>query len=120
MNATTITVLLVSLFLLFILSEAMGFVAKIRSNKFFTVFHFAGGGLAYLLFLNLTKNNLLSLLLVVVVGILWEIHEWILWKFFLKKRIYRPGGADTKEDLLMDLLGALVFYVIEIISKVNK
>lgn len=108
--------LIIGLIILFVSVEICAFVFKIHSDRFYRVFHFAGGALTYLLFLNLTQNRLVSLGLVLVIGVLWEIHERILWKFFLKKSVYKPGGRDTKDDLLMDILGALLFYVIEIIG----
>lgn len=107
--------ILIGLIILFISAEVASFVYKIYFDKFYVVFHFVGGSLTYLLFLNLTKNRLLSLGLVLTIGILWEIYEWLLWKFFLRKRQFKPGGKDTKNDLLMDILGALLFYVIEVI-----
>lgn len=108
--------IIVGLIILFVFAEASSFVFRIHSDKFYRVFHFAGGVLTYLLFSNLTQNKLLSLVLVFVIGVLWEIHEWILWKFFLKKKMYKPGGRDTKDDLLMDILGALLLYVVETVG----
>lgn len=86
--------LIIGLIILFVSAEMASFVFKIHSNIFYRVFHFVGGALTYLFFLNLTQNRLLSLGLVLAIGILWEIHEWI---------------------LLMDILGALLFYVVELV-----
>ena len=110
----TMVYIVAGLVILFLAAELACFVFNIHSNIFYRVFHFAGGALIYLLFLNLTEDRLLSLGLVILIGVLWEIHEWILWKFVLKKRLYKPGGRDTKDDMLMDILGASLFYVIEI------
>lgn len=116
MNVDALGVTLLGMFALYVLAQACAYIYKIHSDKFYIIFHFAGGTLTYLFFLGLTKNGLLSLGLVVAVGIIWEIHEWLLWKYFLKKKIYKPGGRDTKNDLIMDFLGALLFYVIDIIK----
>jgi|SRR3989344_3538792 len=104
--------ILFALFVLLATAEVSAFIFKIYNNRFYRIFHFIGGALVYLLFFNLTQNRLLSLVLVLVVGILWEIHEWVLWKFFLKKRVYKPEKKDTLDDLLMDFLGGLLFYIV--------
>lgn len=114
MNNTSFMVVLISLLGLFVTAEAASFIFKVHSQRFYVVFHLAGGALVYLLFWNLIQNPFLSLFLVFVVGVLWEIHEWLLWKFFLKKKIYKPGGKDTLNDLLMDVLGAFLVYVVQI------
>ena len=116
MNNGTLVTILAGMAALFVAAEVCSFVFKIHAEKFYRIFHFAGGALTYLLFLNLTQNRLLSLGLVFGTGVLWEIHEWVLWKFFLKKKVYKPGGRDTKDDLLMDVLGALLFYIIDVVK----
>jgi hypothetical protein len=109
------TVIFLVMVLVCVIAEVSDFVFKIHSNKYYSVFHFVGGGLTYLLILSITKNSCISLFGVLVVGVLWEIHEWLLWKFILKKKLYKPGEKDTLNDLVMDILGAFIFYVLEAI-----
>jgi hypothetical protein len=111
MNIPTITIFLMML-LVYVVAEVSSFVFKIYINSYYSVFHFVGGGLTYLLLLSITKNSILSLVGVLVVGILWEIHEWILWKYFLKKRIYKPEKKDTMFDIIFDVLGGIVVYIL--------
>ena len=115
MNIYTIGIVLVGMIILLITAEVMSHYFKIHSDKFYVIFHFAGGALSFLLFLNLFNNKLLAFFLVLVIGILWEIHEWILWKLSIKTKLYKPKSKDTICDLVMDISGALIFYVIEIL-----
>ena len=116
MNVPTIAIFLIVL-LIYIVAEVSSFVFKIYTNSYYSVFHFVGGGLTYLLLLSITKNTILSLVGVLVVGILWEIHELILWKYFLKKRIYKPEKKDTRNDIILDLLGGVVVYILILFFK---
>lgn len=45
--------------------------------------------------------------LVLGIGVMWEIGEWGLWKYFLKKKKYRPEKQDTINDICLDVIGAL-------------
>ncbi len=101
----------IGLVLLFIIAEVCSSVLNIRSNSFYNYFHFTGGALTFIFIFSLTGNHILSLLATEAVGILWEIYEWARWKFFQKKKIYQPELTDTRNDLLLDLFGAIVMYV---------
>lgn len=94
----------------FALAEISSFVFKIRTNIYYSFFHFVGGGLTYLFLLSIINNNIVSLIGVLVVGILWEIHEWILWKYILKKKRYKPEKKDTLNDIVLDIFGGLTVY----------
>ena len=115
MNSGNLVTVSAGLLILLLVAETASFVFKVHSQRFYVAFHLVGGALVYLFFLILTQNKFFSLGLVLTIGLLWEFHEWVLWKFFLKKRVYKPGGGDTRNDLLMDLLGALSIYVIQIL-----
>lgn len=52
-----------------------------------------------------------SFLLVLTVGILWEIHEWLMWKYVWKRKQMKPQRKDTTCDFIIDILGAGVFYL---------
>jgi hypothetical protein len=101
--------------MVYVMAEVSNFVFKIYSNNYYSVFHFVGGALTYLLLLSITQNSILSLVGVLIVGILWEIHEWLLWKYFLKKGIYKPEREDTMNDIIFDVLGGIVVYILILI-----
>lgn len=71
-----------------------------------------GGFLVYIFVNSLLKIKLLSLFLVVIVGIAWEIYEWLLWKFIFKRRLEKPQKKDTIDDLIKDFLGGLSALII--------
>jgi len=108
-----ITILsLAALFFLYILSYACSYVFKIYSNKFYRIFHFAGGYLIYVFINSLVKNWLLSLFGVIVIGILWEIYERVFWKYISRRKRDRPQKKDTTDDLFMDFLGGISAFVL--------
>ena len=89
-------------------------VFKIHNDKFYAPFHFLGGLLTMFLFLSLFGRILVALSLTILVGILWEIGEWLSWKLIIKKQEYKPGGRDSINDLILDFLGgiaAIVFWL---------
>ena len=98
---------LLGLAFLLIASLISAKVFKIRNDKFYAPFHFLGGLLTTFLLLGLFGRILVAILVTVLVGILWEIGEWLLWKLIIKKQEYRPGGRDTVNDLLLDFLGGI-------------
>lgn len=104
---TTIPYILLVLLAIFLAAEVCGYILKIRSKNFFYAFHFAGGVFICLLFYILTQNSIVSLAATFAIGILWEIYEWVLWKYFLKKKIYKPERTDTIKDIIFDMLGAV-------------
>jgi len=85
---------------------------NIRNEKFFNYFHFSGGLVLTLFFFSFVGNYSLSLLLTFVTGIVWEVYEWASWKYFLKKKKYKPMKKDTKNDLILDMVGGVVAIVI--------
>jgi hypothetical protein len=106
---------LTGLITLFILSEICGQVFKIRNNSFYRIFHFTGGCLTFLFLFSMIPNTILCLILTEIVGVFWEIYEWIRWKYFGRKKIDRPQKKDTLEDLVLDFTGgvfALIFTLI--------
>lgn len=96
------------LFVLFVVSEICGHILKIKSQKFYMPFHFTGGVLTFLFLNSFIKNLVLSVLFVFIVGVLWEIYEWLRWKYFLKEKMYKPEKGDTLNDLVLDIVGAIV------------
>ena len=60
------------------------------------------------------RNLVLALLLTILIGIIWELHEWLLdiyTKVFFKERGIEcclGTPADTFKDVVMDTLGGLV------------
>ena len=88
-------------------------VFKIHNDRFYAPFHFLGGLLPMLLFLGLFGRISVALSLTVLVGILWEIGEWLSRKLTIKKQEYGPRGRDTINDLILDFLGgiaAIIFW----------
>lgn len=102
------TYLVFALVVLYIVANICGFGLKIRNNLFFYPFHFTGGVLVALLIYNLTANKTVAFLGTISIGILWEVYEWLLWKYFLKKKEFKPQNLDTLLDILCDTAGALV------------
>lgn len=95
----------VALFVIFIAGEFCGYVLKIYSDRFFSWFHFTGGFFLYLFCFSLIKDVFTSIILVITIGTLWELHEWILYYTILKRnKHYRPD--DSLADLFFDVLGA--------------
>lgn len=98
---------LFGLVVLFVFAQICGYGFKIRSDKFFMPFHFLGGLFTALLCFTLWQNLYLSVFFTILVGIAWEVYEWLSWRFVLKKDIYKPKRRDTMYDLLLDTAGAL-------------
>lgn len=75
----------------------------------------------YIFINSLVKNWLLSLSGVIIVGILWEIYEWIFWKHISRRKRDKPQKKDTTDDLFMDFLGGLsAFVLIDLVQIVLK
>ena len=104
MNLTYVSA--VVLFFIFVTAEFCGHALKIYNDKFFNKFHFAGGLFSYLFIFSLTSSVLFSLLLVLIIGLLWEAHEWILWRYFFKKNKHYELD-DTPTDIAFDMAGAI-------------
>lgn len=86
-------------------------------------FHFAGGFLTgAFLFAVISKISVsqvafgdiaaYTLTLTVIIGILWEVYEWLLWRYFLKVKKLKPQRADAINDLVLDLLGGALAVLI--------
>ncbi len=111
MNTITLLSALGLLFI-FILAEVSYLRFKIYSDRFYSFFHFAGGIISYLFFYGVTNDYKTSFFFVVATGILWEIYEWVEWKYFRKKIIDKPRTKDTIEDLILDVIGAGVMLIL--------
>jgi VanZ family protein len=98
----------IGLVFLVLLSYLCSFGLNILNDNFYTIFHLACGVLCFFLFFSLTQNYLLSIILTQVTGIGWEIFERYQWKLVLKKKKYRPKSSDTRNDLIVDFLGAML------------
>lgn len=116
MNSLLIVSVIV-LFLLFVIAYIYNLVFKVYSDKFYRIFHFLGGGFSFLFFWSLTKLVFLSFFFVLLISILWEIHEWVMWKFVFKKKALKPGEKDTLDDLFLDMIGAFVFYLLTMLAR---
>ena len=103
MNLTTLSFL--ALILLYALANICDRVFNIHSNKFYKMFHFAGGFFVYIFINSLISNKLVSLFGVILVGVVWEIYEWLFWKYVSKRKIDKPQKKDTTNDLFMDFWG---------------
>lgn len=97
-----------ALILLVITAEICGKVLKIRSDVFYSPFHFLAGALTSIILFNLIGNKVLSVALTAVVGILWEVYERLEWKYFIKKKSWKPTKKDIISDLILDFLGAIL------------
>lgn len=102
----------IGLLFVFVLSYICAWVFKIRADKFYKPFHFAGGFLVFVFSNSLITNKFLCLVLVVMVGIAWEIYEWAFWKILSKRKIDRPRRKDTINDLIMDFIGGATAFIL--------
>lgn len=112
----------VGLVSLFVLDLICAIYFKIRSDAFYAPFHFVGGLLMAIFLFEIMRiadfailglnRSTLAVIGTVLVGASWELGEWLLWKLFLKKKKYKPGGRDTVNDLCLDLIGALAAILI--------
>jgi hypothetical protein len=111
----------VALTFLYFLSYVCSYLFKIRSDKFYKWFHFAGGYLIYIFTNSLINNWLISLIITIFVGIAWEIYEWLSWKYIFKRKLEKPQKKDTIDDLIKDFLGGLsAFGVNQLIQIILK
>ena len=107
------TVSLIILFLLSLIAERKGFY---RSFSWLDkVMHFLGGFFVAMFWSGLTQFPLLIISLTLLVGVAWEIYEYFLGIYKLKRlgtKKYMTEIRDTVEDLFFDLLGAIVWIFI--------
>lgn len=118
------------LFLILVfLIDLLGFyIGSYRIPAYDTILHFSGGLFVAMLFYHylkeyFKKNNLIKNVLIIVgatmfIGAVWEFAEYtatLLWSdyFFERYEVICCIGNldDTINDLLVDLLGALVFSI---------
>jgi hypothetical protein len=98
----------IGLIVLFILANLADRIFHIYRNSFYSLFHFIGGAVSFLFWYSLTGLRGVSLLLVLITGVVWEIYEWIRWKYFTHKKHDKPENKDTLNDLVFDILGGTV------------
>ena len=104
---------LIILFLVNFTAERKGFYG--RFSWFDKVMHFLGGFFVAMFWSGLTQFLLLIISLTLLVGIAWEIGEYFLGIYKLKRlgtKKYMIDMRDTVEDLFFDLIGALVWVFI--------
>lgn len=92
---------------LVILSHITTFLFHIRNDEFYRYFHLTAGILAVFLFYSFIGSYVLSIVLTILLGIAWEVYEWYEWKLVVKKKKFQPQQDDTKNDLVVDFVGAL-------------
>ncbi len=102
---------LLGLILLFALAQIATFAFKITRNRFYSPFHFAGGFLVATYLLSLYGNYTYAILGTIVVGVLWEVYEYFLWKILKDDRL-KQERRDTIYDIVFDFLGGLTAVVI--------
>jgi VanZ family protein len=96
------------LILVFLISEICGRVFNIKKDAYYAHFHFVGGFLVCLFFFALLRDKLLTVALTGVTGVLWEIYEYFRYTYLPKKITIKLTKKDTRNDLLLDFLGALL------------
>ena len=100
------------LIFLFLLSEITGSVFKIYRNSFYSYFHFVGGGITFLFWYSLIQIKMVCLFLTLATGIVWEIYEWVRWKYFIKEKKKKPQRGDTATDIILDVVGGILITVL--------
>ena len=98
---------LLGLAALFSLSQVTAYFFKFTRNSFYSPFHFAGGFMLAFFYFGFLGNYLTVVFLILITGLLWEIYEYLLWKFILKSAKFKPERQDTINDLLLDLMGGV-------------
>ena len=101
---------LIVLFLVNFTAECKSFYE--RFSWFDKVMHFLGGFFVAMFWSSLTQSLLFIISLTLLVGIAWEIYEYFLGIYKLKKigtKKYMIDMRDTVEDLFFDLIGAIVW-----------
>jgi len=99
---------LIGLISLFLVAQITTYIFGILSDRFYAPFHFLAGVMLGLLFYSITLNGLATILISLSIGTLWEVYEYLMWKFVLKKKIYKPKKSDTIADFCLDFLGVVV------------
>lgn len=100
------------LILLFVLAQISTFKFNIIRNRFYAPFHFAGGFLVSSLLFSLTGNFIYAVFGTLGVGFLWEVYEYLLWRFVLHEDRFRQEKMDTIADVVLDFAGGLTAVII--------
>ncbi len=100
------------LILLFVLAQVATFKFNIIRNRFYAPFHFAGGFLVATLFYSFTGNYFYAVVGALGVGFLWEVYEYLLWRFVLKEDRFKQEKMDTIADIVLDFAGGLTAAII--------
>lgn len=106
---------ILGLIVLFVLAQIATFKFNITRSRFYAPFHFAGGFLIGTLLFTISGNFAYSVSGTLAVGLLWEVYEYLLWKFVLKKKRFKQERLDTIEDVIFDFFGGLTASLILII-----
>lgn len=101
---------------LFALAQIATFIFKITRDRFYAPFHFAGGFLVATLLYSITGNYLYAVLGTLGVGVLWEVYEYLLWRFVLKDDKFKQEKQDTINDVILDFLGGVFVVVFLLLS----
>lgn len=96
------------LFCFVIVAQIANYVFHVDNDNFFAPFHFACGALVAIIIAQILGNYGAAVYLTLVVGLAWEVYEVLLWKFVLKKKKFAPDPIDTRNDLVLDLIGAML------------
>ncbi|OGG14627.1 hypothetical protein A2773_02465 [Candidatus Gottesmanbacteria bacterium RIFCSPHIGHO2_01_FULL_39_10] len=99
---------LIGLISIVVIVHITSFIFNILDDRFYSIFHIIGPILSVFFFYSFFNNYLISIILTLCIGILWEIFEYCEWKFILKKKKYKPDPVDTRNDLVLDFLGSLI------------
>lgn len=98
---------LFGLVILFLLAQIATFKYSITRNRFYAPFHFVGGFLSAIFLFSFTGNYLAAVFGTIGIGVLWEIYEYLLWRFVLKEKRFKQERQDTLNDLVLDFVGGI-------------
>jgi len=97
-----------ALILTYSIAELSSFKFHIFDDGYYSLFHFFGGVFTGMFFYSIFGRKDLAILLTIVIALLWELHEWLLWKYWFKKDIYKPKRNDTIMDIFWGTVGAVL------------
>lgn len=64
------------------------------------------------LLFSLTGNYIYTVFGTIGVGLLWEVYEYLLWRFVLKEDRFKQEKMDTIVDIILDFAGGLTAAII--------
>ena len=102
----------VALITTYSIAQISSFKFKIHDDIYYSLFHFFGGVFTGMFFYSIFGQKELAILLTFIIALLWEVHEWILWKYWLKEKIYKPKKRDTIADIILGTVGATLFIIL--------